>query len=337
MGIAYDLTGDGKTRVHGYYGRFYDSGFLTLSSLLRRTSQGYSEVPWDPEAGAWDYDNPSFSVADQFLAHDDLRNPYSDEFDIGVAREVGPGLALGITGTYEESRRFWEDDEVNLIWNDEGTQIIGGRNGSNDAVYRLRTPDDTFTRYTSVELTLAKQYTDNWGLEGSYTWSRAYGTNSFDQASASADIAQQRQYEIGFLDYDRTHQVKAAGSYSERNVTRVGTTKLGYVFGWNYQLHSGEPMHPFYSDAAYDLYTGPADGRLRLPAYSKTDVRTGLTLDFDDRIFWMLGVDVFNLFNDRVPTGMYAELPTLDATDPVFTVTSIQQPRSMQLSIRAEF
>ncbi|HRE27461.1 MAG TPA: hypothetical protein PK954_12555, partial [Anaerolineales bacterium] len=45
-----------------------------------------------------------------------------------------------------------EDDEVNQIWNEDGTEVIGGRNGTTSAVYRLRTPDEVFNRFTSVEL-----------------------------------------------------------------------------------------------------------------------------------------------------------------------------------------
>ena len=90
-------------------------------------------------------------------------------------------------------------------------------------------------------------------------------------------------------------------------------------------LHSGEPVQPFYSSSAYDLYTGPADGRIRLPAFSQTDVRAGLVFDYDERVNWMLGVDIFNLFNDRVPTSMTAELPTLDATDPLSKETDYKK------------
>ena len=342
MGVAYDLTGDGKTSAFAYYGRFYDSGFLILSALLQNTSQGYNSYGWNPDLGDWDYDNPEAGSASYFLAHDDLRNPYSDEIDIGMQREIAPGTAFGATFTYEEARRFWEDDEVNLIWNDEGTQVIGYRNGVNESVYRLRTPDDSFTRYTSLELTLAKQHTENWSFVGSYTWSRAYGTNSADQATANADIPEQRQYEIGVLDYDRTHAIKTSGSYMEENVARMMNTNIGYVFGWNFRMYSGLPYRPLTLNNYYggfSNYGGPADGRYRLPAFSQTDIRAGLHLDMADRVRWMLGVDIFNLFNDRTATAVsWAYDPEQPIGESTFgDIVDRQDPRRLQITVRGEF
>ena len=169
LGVAYDFDGKGNTSAFFYYGRFYDAGFLVIADLLKKVSGfGYSYHAWDPETGDWAED-PFVSVNDVFLKHGDLRNPYSDEYNLGLRRGFGPNWAASSTLIFEEAKRFWEDDEVNLIWNAEGNDVINGRNGSADeAIYRLRTPSSSFTQYTSLELTLERAFSDHFTMLASY-------------------------------------------------------------------------------------------------------------------------------------------------------------------------
>ncbi len=346
FGAAFDLTGDKKTKVQAYYGRFYDSGFLGVSDLLNRNPSGYSAYSWDAEAGDW-ATTPDYSVASGILAHDDLRNPYSDEFNVGIARELGKDWGLDATFSYEVSRRFWEDDEVNLIWNEDGTDVVGYRNGTNEAVYRLRTPDDAYTKYTSVELVARKQFSDNFGVLASYTWSHAIGTNDSDLATGSRDIAQQIPFEDGLLSYDIPHHVKLSGSYSDDDLYHVGRLYGGYTLGFSSFLRSGAIYRPIvWNDyyQSYNNYESVSDGRYRLPMRSSTDLR--FMLDFEYRkadgeplTTWGVGVDCFNVFNDRTITDVNTEYdPAATGADQTFgRVEDRQSPRYFQFVARGEF
>lgn len=345
IGVAYDLTGDKKTQVHAYYGRFYDNGFLGVAGILNKNPSGYSAYSWDDQAGDWST-SPDFSVAGSFLAGGDLKNPYSDEVDVGLSREVGQGFGFDINGTWEESHRFWEDDEVNLIWNEEGTDVIGYRNGTNEALYRLRTPDSSFTRYTSVELVARKDFSDGWSLLGSYTWSHAIGTNSSDQATMAMDIPPQLQYETGLLDHDIPHYLKVTGSLDRPDQLTMGKAHLGYNVGWSSFMRSGYPYRPvvwndYYQD--YTNLTGPGDGRYRLPMIANTDVRAMVDVTVGDVVdptaAFSVGVDVFNLFNDRTVTSVDTRYdPEAVGDEQTFgQVAGRQSPRYFQLILRGEF
>ena len=352
LGLAGDVTGDGKTSVHGYYGRFYDSGFLSVSSLLHRQSQGYSMYAWDASAndGAGDWGTePVSSYAPYNVISDDLKAPHSDEFDVGLSRDLGAGWAIDLTGTYERAQNFWEDDEVNAIWNSDGTDVVGFRNGQNESIYRIRTPDESFTEYTSLELSIARQFSDGFSVLGSYTWSRAYGTNDAQFATAVFDNPEQAPYETGLLSFDRTHSVKLIGSMRDPDPIKLSdSVQLGYLYGWNFYVVTGAPYNKVYYDnynQGWDLLRAPTDGTYRMAAESQLDIKLGITLAVK-KTTWDITAEIFNLFNERGVTsiettygsdsgsGVYTD----EDGNPIFgNPITRQAPRYMQLGLRGEF
>ncbi len=348
LGAAFDLTDDGRTNLHAYYGRFFDTGYLEVSDLLHKRAYGSTLTYWDAEAGDWS-EEPAQQDAGTNLQADGLKNPYSDEFDIGIGRDVGGGFGIDATFTYERSTRFWEDDEVNMIWNAEGTDVIGYRNGVNESVYRIRTPSELYTEYTSLEVSVVKQFDENFGVIGSYTWSRAFGTNDSQYASGTGDIPEQTPFETGLLSYDRTHNLKLAGSIRKPDTFRLSdTVKIGLLAGWNFQMMSGTPYAPRYYNAFYGSWgnlAAPVDGTYRMPLYSTTDLKAGVTLVAGPTT-WDVTIEVFNVFDDRTITGV--ETAYNDASGegpyvgedgfPVFgTPLTRQDPRYLQLGLRGEF
>jgi hypothetical protein len=350
MGIAYDLTGDGRTRAHGYYGRFYDSGFLEVADTLATRGSGYSAYFWDEAANDW-ATTPAFSAASAFLAADDLQSPYSDEFDVGVVRDVGGGWALGVNGVYEETHNMWEDDDVNLIWNEDGTEVIGYRNGVNEAQYRLRTPDEVYNHYTSLEFVAQRDF-DRWGVLASYTWSRTYGffqDNDVALASAAFDIPPEEGDEVGLQPYDRPHALKLVGSYRAEDAWALGgSSALGYLFGWNFLLRSGHP----YGKLEWNYYYGdinnlvePVDGTYRMPAVSNLDLKAGLTFVQGEAVVIDLTLECFNVFNDRSVTDVdwtytddTGEVAVDNEGNPLWgTPLDRLDPRYFQIGLRGEF
>ena len=350
FGVAYDLLGDGTTRVHAYYGRFYDSGFLEVADLLTKTGSisGYN---WSEQAGDWST-VPAYSYSSSFLAYDDLVSPHSDEIDLGIEKDLGDGWAVGTNFTYEVSRNMWEDDEVNLIWNDEGTEVLGSRDGTGETYYRLRTPDEAFVEYTALEFSANRQF-DKWAMISSYTWSHAYGRTrddlTYGSASATFDIAPQAEdVEVGLMPYDTPHAVKVAGSYRDSERWEVGKqSAFGYLFGWNFELSSGLPYRGLYYNDFYGgwyNYHEPLDGNYRLPAYQRLDLKAGITL-VQGRTSWDLTVECFNALDNRTVNDVYITRDNPDGTpftdddgDPYFgQAQGWQSPRYFQLGLRGEF
>ena len=352
FGAAYDIAGDNRWKVHAYYGRFYDSGYLGVADILAARPGGYGVYYWDEEGGAdgtgdWN-DEPAYSVAPNFLVHDDLNNPYSDEYNLGVSRDLGSGWGMDLTFVYEEAHNFWEDDEVNLIWNDDGTEVIGSRDGGTDSIYRFRTPEELYTKYTSIEVLLVKQFIDKWSFVGSYTWSHSYGTQDDMGATGYYDIPEQRAYEEGVLAYDVPHYIKLSGSYRDDSAWDVGnSTSLGFLFGWHFYMKSGYPYRRSYYNAYYDGWGNlgdDGDSPDRLDAVAQTNLKAGLTL-MAGRTKWDLTLECFNAFDSR--TVVSVDTTYNDSDGSIFTddngdilygtPLSRLDPRYFQIGLRGEF
>lgn len=205
--------------------------------------------------------------------------------------------------------------------------------------------------YTSLEFAASRQFSENWGLVGSYTWSRAYGRARDDQAqglaSSGMDIPQQLQYEVGLMPYDTPHNVKLAGSWRNDDVWGgEGAAKGGFLLGWNFNFSSGTPYRPIYWNDEYgswNNYQGPIDGDYRLPATSRLDLKGGATFGLGPTN-WALTLECFNVFNDRTVTSVATEAddpaggPYLDPNGSPWFGQPLgrQQPRYFQIGLRAD-
>ncbi len=351
FGAAYDLTNDGRTSLFAYYGRFYDTGWLEIADILSKGTNGGGYYDWDSEAGAWS-DNPSYSFASSFEVHDQLRMPYSDEFSAGLNRDMGEGFAVGVTFSYEETRNLFEDDEVNLVWSEDGSEILSSRDGTGEARYRLRTPDDAFMQYTSLEFQANKQWGEKWGMLASYTYSRSYGRYRDDigqgLASSTYDVPTLRSYEVGLMPYDVPHAIKVAGSWRDPLLAEFNENwGLGGIFAWNFQMLSGEPYRPAYYNGVFgdwSLVRESIDGDYRLPATSKLDLKVGATVAAFQTT-WDLTLECFNVLNNRTVTSVQTAVDDPDGSASLDQegnlsfgqAQSRQLPRYLQIGLRGEF
>jgi carboxypeptidase family protein/TonB-dependent receptor-like protein len=134
LGITYNLTGDGRTLARANYARYYgqvgNGGVASTINPVGSTTLRYgwtdanrNQVAEDGEirlnatplsaSTNWSAANPANTVSANSV-DPNLKNDTTDEFIVGVDREIGRGFALGANYIYRKYGNFQWNDRVNF-------------------------------------------------------------------------------------------------------------------------------------------------------------------------------------------------------------------------------
>jgi hypothetical protein len=199
LGAAYDWFGDGKLKVFGSWGRFFDwtkyelvrGSFggdiwrdhyyaldtLDLTSLSLQNHPGKNIWSTDPANPYRDYRIPSFGEDD---VDPDLKPMFVDKISMGVDYQLTPTMVLSahyvhdkLTRTIEDIGRLVEGSEVYTLGNPgEGRFAVQTNHYGATPDFPMPKPN---RQYDALELGLTRRFSNNWFLGGNYTWSRLFG------------------------------------------------------------------------------------------------------------------------------------------------------------------
>ncbi len=324
VAAAWDATHDGRTVVRGSYSQYVDVAIRTpvLHTIGDQTSR---RCLWNANTQAFDRDcvysggasrntfgmpcGPGGLDATGADCREKLQVPRTYEYTLGAEREVVPGLALGLDLVYREFENQYEQRETNRIWNSSGTAIVGYRNGRNETVLDMGTPDGARRYYRGVTFALKKRQ-GTVRTYVSYTLSQLRGTVFNGSNNPWGDIPGRDVFLDGPLPDDRRHDLKASATWAATRWLSMGM---------RYQFASGFPYNRLYRNSVtgsfenYRAFRGinpgqnindPNDDReLRLPNRQELNLQVRLAmlplighqLDFY--------VDALNILNLRTPTS----------------------------------
>jgi hypothetical protein len=338
---AWDPFKDQKTKIATGYGRFNDTGRLEVASFTSQGALGSKLYFGELLAGEngqgflnssellFDYSTPrNLSVA-----HDKLRAPRVDEVLLTLEREVLRDFAIVSTASGKFTRNSYEYDETSLIYDQDGSAIIGSRNADAFNPYlRLRTPLLAKRDYFQWDVGFRKVLAKRWQAEGTYVFVQSVGSST-SSLSGSFAIDPQTQYNYGLMQTS-TSQLKALAFWELP--TDPWTQTLGLFF--NYQ--QGFPWERrYWSEASfggqggYNLRIQPRGSYLRfgsswdlgLRFQQEIDVRKGkLVVD----------VSAFNVTANQAPSSFFLFNLYQGSR---FVVPARQSPMSFQTGIRYEF
>jgi hypothetical protein len=331
LSVVYDVFDDGRSKVFGFVGRYYDpvrnnmsdfAGALTGPVTNEQINVFGEWLTFRVRGGA--------STPDALFAPN-TKTPYTDEYMIGYSTTFGSSIGLSATVTRRMTRDILEDFDLGL-YSDPNATAADGANGvafpgspfyiplsyfgydsTPNSNYVIGTLPGGKRDYTGFEISLTKYKVDNWFGQVSYTHNAAQGnSNSDSNADFQGDwIALDPRAPNLYADQPGNieHQLKAYGAYD----FDFGLQVSG-VFNWNSgalytpaQIISGRYFAPM--DAAYE-YWGVTDtylspdfiGSETTPSYFTLDMRFKYERDLPiGKAEFFL--DVFNILDQQSATS----------------------------------
>ena len=222
VSASYNVSGDGKTIVTGSYGRFY-------TGIIQSFSDGFAGVPQQANYDNFAWNGSAYVLANQvriggssFVPNPDLEPSFLDEVTIGMQRQFGRNMAVGV----RVIARKWDDliDDVRSINPDLSIRR------------EVVNYDPAERKYRGAIFTFERRFANNWNLLASYTYSKTEG-NHFDatftslgdyveaQCRTTLDSSvgtngviscaevQNGANKYGRPIYDRPHNLKVNGAY----------------------------------------------------------------------------------------------------------------------------
>jgi hypothetical protein len=324
LGVATKLTADGRTMLRASYGRF-SQGVLTgeFGSFHTGVSPSTTRA-FDAATGGY---TTLVMVVDpkvQLQLDRDIRAPHSDEYSIGVDRELGSRLAVAAAYVHKNGTNFIGWSEVGGEYRQETRTLGDGTvlpvlvltNAASARRFQLTNPEGYALNYNGLVATIEKRPSHGWRAFGSYTFSRAYGLQVSSGTTAAAeqlstltssgmfgrdpnDLTNAR----GRLANDRPHMFRVMGS--------VDVPKTGVVLAASFRYFSGKPWAAtaqvsLGSQGSRRILLEPPGSR-RLSSASLLDVRVSRALRFGAAGRVELLMDLLNLLNDTAEEGLVTD------------------------------
>jgi hypothetical protein len=220
LGFAYSLSADGRSKLSGSYGRFYD---WTKYELARGTfggdvwTQRFRSLDdpdptklsrsaltgrnlWDSQPDSYkDLRIPSFGSD---VVDPDMKPMAQDTYNLAFERQVTPNTVLGVNFVRTNLLRTIED--LGTLVNGSEAYIYAnpGEGLGAIAIPTGRTPAFDMPKakreYTAVEFTGNRRFGNNWFASASYVLSRLYGnypgivnSDEFAPPGRTSTVAQQ--------------------------------------------------------------------------------------------------------------------------------------------------
>jgi hypothetical protein len=302
---------------------------------------------FDPATGGYTTAGSTVSPTVNLQIDPHTQAPHSDEYSIGIDRQVASRLALAVAyvrknggdfvgwtdvaGKYRTDTRLLPDGRtIPVLALDTAVTPIDARR------FLLTNQDNYSLTYNGLVIVAEKRPSHGWQAFGSYTFSRTYGLQpaSGTNAAASAQVStvapppapqgvifgrdpNDLTNARGRLPNDRPHVFRAMGSFD--------VPRTGLVVAANLQSFSGKPWAasalvslPQTNDQPTQRILLEAPGTRRLSSQSLLDVRVSRSFDLRGTGHVEFLFDLLNALNDTAGDGI--------VTDNLFSPTTFGRP-----------
>jgi hypothetical protein len=322
LGVTMKLSPDGRTMLRASYGRFHQGVLTGEIGSFHPASASTTTADFDPATGAYTKNITVVDPRKNLQLDSEIRSPRTDEYSIGVDREVGRRLAVAMAYVRKQGSQFIGWTDVGGEYGEETRPLPDGRtlpvfvitNSAADRRFLLTNPEGYSLTYNGFVLAAEKRRANGWHAFGSYTFSRASGLQASSGANASGSqvstIAGSPVLTFGRdpnsltnargrLPNDRPHMLRVMGS--------LDVPWTGLVVAANLQHFSGKPWA-----ASTQIRLPQGDQRIllesrgsrRLSSQTLLDLRVSRTIPLAGFGRVDLLVDVLNVLNDTAEEGL---------------------------------
>jgi hypothetical protein len=369
LGVAWDATGDHKTKVSLNAGQYYDVN----GAAFAEWGDSKSSAGYDYYYGPYSQTQPYFSqgayplvfCTEESLAtlgkadakaageacNGDLRPYHLDKAVVGVERELFPTVAVGVRGILSQTVDIPEDinyDDYNWV---------------------ITNPDNKRRDYWALEFTAEKQFDKHWQLLASYTLSESTGTlpGQFESSSGGDfggngnevgvwgdDIGnpetRAEYFDAGYGNYvagyaglgSYTNEAGYSGylPYHSLHAVKVSGSYTFTTGSWNhtvgavYEFDSGHAWQKRGWVPNYQDYSAMPEGRGTrfMPPVNYFDLHLAENFKWGKAQSAEVAIDIFNVLDLSDPVTYY------ENDDENFGLTLYRQaPRSIRASLKVNY
>jgi hypothetical protein len=357
-GFAYDLTGDNRTVLKGYYGRFYFNSADTLAGEENPVGNARLRYQFLDLNGNTLLDGPQeLGLFRQTLGgagfvdvDDNIRRPYSQEFSGHLEREILTGLSGRASYVYKNVRDEWVEIDptraaamtipINVTDPLTGNVLsLLDRPAATPQSRFLTNPTDPAfdSDFHTLEFAVNRRFANRWMLLTSYayTWLNQFHSDTTNTGSLDA-IQQAREY--NWHPNQRLFGDNGKETSTLWNYKVVGRYTLPYQIGLSgsWKVQSGRNYgrsisFAFPGHGTLPLRVEPVDAN-RAPTVSILDFRAdkSFTMGRFGKVTGM--VDIFNALN----SGTVINFSTVTGAS-LNRVIGILDPRVVRFGVRYEF
>lgn len=342
VGLIYDFTGRGLSKAYASFGRFYEYVPLDLAdrALSGETQAVYTTNaqsctnPQDPrtcsrvtggQPGGRTYTFTGGAAGDAIDPK--LQGQYADEYQGGIQYQVYRDVSVGVDFVHKALGRVIEDmsiDDGNTYFlSNPGVAGSRGYAGTTASGFTVTEPPPRRV-YDGITLSVNKNFSENYLLAASYTYSQFRGNypGLFNSTTGQLDPNILSEYDLlsllpdkdGPLPGDIPNAFKIDSAYllplDERTTVQLGG---------NLHAQEGTPLntlgaHPLYGPS--EAFVLPRGSAGRLPWTWAVNLRAGASYKVSKDYDLGVSLDLFNVTDNRTATNVNQNY-TFDNVSPI--------------------
>jgi hypothetical protein len=353
VGFTVKLDNVGKTVAKASYGRYTGvlrTGMFDSISRGNTTSAAFS---YNRATGRYDIPYYTVNPNSNYAIDPDLTNQYTDQFFVGIERELLPDLGLDLSYVRKEEDNFIRLADLGGVYAPRPFVDTFGGVTQTLTVYNRTSPsaqsrftvtnrDDFRQSYDAIIVQANKRYSNRWTAQSSYTWQRSFGYTRGGHGAGAQGFSNLGPNGFGRdpndvinaygrLPSDAVHAIKISGAYlAPRGIT------LGVRYGFNTgRPYSRQISVRGLSQGVRTVMAEPS-GSYRLPTVNDLQVRLEKDFSFATSHRVRLSLDILNILNTTQVVSLRNNSST--SGEALFgQPTSVTAPRLAMVGIRYEF